>query len=182
MSPEGHREGVKVAVRHKCFVSYHHADQAAVQRFIAEFDQGEDIFIARGITMPEDVIDSQDPDYVMSRIRELFLRDSTVTIVLIGRCTYARRFVDWEVQASLRQPAAGLPNGLMAVLLDRTATEGVLPERVKLNVDSGYANYYAYPAGPVTLRTWIEKAYGKRSTDAGKIRNPRARQGWDKPC
>jgi hypothetical protein len=35
-------------------------------------------FIDRGIEMPEDVIDSENPDYVMQRIRELYLADSTV--------------------------------------------------------------------------------------------------------
>lgn len=171
-----------MAVRHKAFLSYHQEDREAVREFISEFDEGEDIFITRGITVPDDVIDSTNPDYVMGRIRELFLRDSTVTIVLIGKCTWARRFVDWEVQASLRQPAGGLPNGLMAVLLNRYATSGTLPDRVKLNVDGGYANFYSYPAGPATLRSWIETAYQKRTSDAYKILNPRARQVNNKLC
>ena len=35
--------------------------------------------------MEQDIIDSDNTDYVMSRIRELYLKDSTVTIVLIGK-------------------------------------------------------------------------------------------------
>jgi MTH538 TIR-like domain (DUF1863) len=37
--------------------------------------------------MPEDAIDSMDTDYVMGRIRSDYIKDSTVTIVLAGRCT-----------------------------------------------------------------------------------------------
>lgn len=52
--------------------------------------------------MNDDIINSTDTNYVMRRIRELYLKDSTVTIVLMGKYTYTRRYVDWEIQASLR--------------------------------------------------------------------------------
>jgi hypothetical protein len=64
-------------------VSYHGEDLAAVERFIARF--GKHNFIKRAITLPREVIDSNDTEYVMRRIRQLYLRDSTVTIVLIGK-------------------------------------------------------------------------------------------------
>ena len=102
-------------VRRKCFVSYHHDDLAQVDGFMSRF--GPRNFIKRGITLPQEVINSNSTDYVLRRIRELYVRDSTVTIVLIGQCTWARRFVDWEIQASLRRPANGLPNGLIGILL-----------------------------------------------------------------
>src|SRR4051812_17716632 len=113
-------------VRRKCFVSYHRDDLEAVDRFISRF--GKSNFMKRGITLPEEVINSTDTEYVMRRIRQLYLRDSTVTIVLVGRCTWSRRFVDWEIQASLRRPAEGHPNGLIGILLDRS-TQPKLPTR-----------------------------------------------------
>lgn len=128
-----------MAIRRKCFVSYHAQDGDEVRDFIDDFDEGRDVLITRGITMPDDIIESDDPDYVMRQIRERFLQDSTVTIVLIGRCTWARKFVDWEVQASLRRRAQGPPpNGLLAILLDPAQTRGRLPDRVRLNTESGY--------------------------------------------
>src|SRR5690554_849527 len=126
-----------MSVRHKCFISYHKADQSAVNDF---FDKFSGSFIRRGIAMEEDIIDSENTDYVMRRIRELYLQDSTVTIVLIGKCTWARRFVDWEVQASLRNPKDGYPNGLVAIQLWESYTN--LPNRVQLNVNSGYSKFY----------------------------------------
>lgn len=168
--------------RHKTFLSYHHDDGPLVERFIAEFDDTHDSFITRGIRAPEDLINSTDPDYVMSQIRSRFLADSTVTIALIGKCTWTRRFVDWEIQASLRQPAGGSPNGLLAILLDRNATRGTLPNRVKLNVDSGYASFRSYPAGPTTLGSWIESAYQARSANTNLIVNPRDRFTYNRSC
>jgi len=97
--------------RHKCFISFHRADHDAVVAFKRDFDDRHDAFIFRGQEMPEDIIRSTNDDYVMSRIRDRFLKDSTVTIVLVSSCTWSRKFVDWEVKASLQRPAYGVANG-----------------------------------------------------------------------
>jgi hypothetical protein len=162
-------------IRRKCFISYHHADHSEVVKFIDRF--GSANFIHRAITMPEDVINSNNTDYVMSRIRQLYIRDSTVTIVLIGKCTWARKFVDWEVQASLRTPA----NGLLAILLD-SSKRPRLPTRVKTNVDSGYARYRYYPDSARTLGTWIEDAYAARTSRETARLNPRERKTNNSQC
>ena len=100
-------------IRHKVFASYHHDDQDEVDTFIRTFDEERDVFITRGLGVEMDptIIDSDNTAYVMQRIRALYLRDSTVTIVLMGKCTWARRFVDWEIQASLRHGERSRPTG-----------------------------------------------------------------------
>lgn len=169
-------------ISHKCFLSYHHEDEALVQQFIREFDDRHEVFITRGIRAPEDIIDSDDTDYVMSQIRKRFLADSTVTIVLIGGCTWARRFVDWEIQSSLRQPVDGKPNGLLGVLLDKNATTVTAPDRLRMNLDSGYAEWYRYPTSATALAQWIETAFVGRSSLATKIQNPRDRFKYNRNC
>ena len=166
-------------MRRKCFVSYHHEDLEAVDAFITRF--GARNFIKRGITLPEEVINSTDTDYVMRRVRQLYVRDSTVTIVLIGACTWSRRFVDWEIQASLRQPANGLPNGLIGILLNSRARP-TLPPRFELNRASGYANYHFYPSSTSELSAWIEDAYLARQSRAHLIANPRERFTRNRSC
>jgi hypothetical protein len=166
-------------IRRKCFISYHQEDLPAVERFISRF--GRRNFIKRGITLPEEVIRSSDTSYVMRRVRELYVRDSTVTIVLIGPCTWSRRFVDWEIQASLRQPVGVLPNGLIGILLDKRIRPS-LPPRFALNRDSGYAKYHYYPATVAVLEDWIEDAYWARTARARLIRNPRERYLRNRSC
>ena len=75
-------------VRHKCFISYHHDDQEEVDEFVATFDDERKVFIARGIglQMEQDIIDSTDTECNEAH-KELYLKDSTVTIVLMGKCT-----------------------------------------------------------------------------------------------
>lgn len=150
-----------------------------MDRFINRF--GRRNFIKRGITLPEEVIRSSSTDYVMRRVRELYVRDSTVTIVLIGPCTWSRRFVDWEIQASLRQPAGVLPNGLIGILLDKSIRPP-LPPRFALNRDSGYAKYHYYPATVAALEDWIEDAYWARTGRSRLIRNPRDRFLRNRAC
>lgn len=162
---------------HKCFISYHAADKKAVDDFCEEFSGS---FIRRGITIEEDIINSDNTDYVMRRIRELYLKDSTVTIVLIGKCTWARRFVDWEVQASLRNPKDGHPNGLVAIQLWKSYN--TLPNRVKLNVDSGYAKVYEYPSSSSSLAKIIDEAWNARFDKDELIENPRERYTYNRHC
>ena len=72
-------------VRHKTFISYHRDDEEEVAKFIDTFDHDRDVFIARAVgsdqTMDE-LIESDDDDYVMRRIREDHIRDSTVHAAL----------------------------------------------------------------------------------------------------
>ncbi|MDZ7751425.1 MAG: TIR domain-containing protein [Gammaproteobacteria bacterium] len=166
-----------MAVRRKCFVSYHQADKPVVDRFIQTFGAN---FIRRGMEMTDDIIGSNDTDYVMRRIRQLYLEDSTVTLVLIGQCTCARRYVDWEVQASLRQPADGFPNGLVAIQLAESFRS--LPERVQANVDSGYAKFYKYPSSQSGFNGIVEEAFDARTTLARKIVNKRERFSNNRKC
>jgi hypothetical protein len=167
---------------HKCFLSYHHDDSALVEQFISEFDDRHEVFITRGIRAPEDIINSQDTDYVMAQIRKRFLADSTVTIVLVGHCTWARRFVDWEIQSSIRQPAGGRPKRLLGVLLDKNADSGTPPNRVKLNLDSGYAKWWKYPKNASSLAGFIDEAFDARTQLASKIQNPRERFTYNRTC
>ena len=142
---------------------------------------GKHDFIKRGITLPTEVINSQNTQYVLRQIRQLYLRDSTVTIVLVGKCTWARRFVDWELQASLQRRAGGHPNGLIGILLDNS-TRPPRPPRFELNRISGYAFYHRYPGSVATLEEWIEDAYQARVIRRPKIKNPRERFRYNRSC
>jgi hypothetical protein len=170
------------SVRRKVFISYHHDDQIEVGNFVKTFGSGHNIFITRGlgIQMPNDVINSNDTDYVMSRIRELYLSDSSVTLVLIGKCTWARRYVDWEIQSSLRRRQDGPPpNGLLGIVLPSAGQSPRAPERLRINLNGsykdGYARWYWYPSNGIELANWIEDAFSARTKRAELIDNPRER-------
>lgn len=178
-------------VRRKCFISYHHADGELVNQFVKKFDHERNTFIARGLgeEMPGEIIQSTDTDYVMRCIREKYLRDSTVTIVLIGRCTWSRRYVDWELQSSLRHGDKDIPNGLLGIRLPTCTeiNEPQLPKRFLNNINNGkctdcYAKYINYPSTNESLVREIEAAYQRRTTHAHLITNPRESMLNNIPC
>lgn len=175
-----------MAIRRKCFISYHKADEKEVAKFIADF--GSTNFIYRRISeMDQNIIDSTDKDYVMRRIRELYLSDSTVTIVLIGKCTWARRYVDWEIASTLRNDPKNGRSGLMAITLPSVAGSGQLPARLGDNVKGrdgteGYARWWTYPKTAADLEYCIEDAFNARSTRANLIDNTRAKMAYNRSC
>lgn len=135
---EGTRLSWNTPIRHKVFVSYHAEDAAEVLDFI---EGHTDVFIPRAIGMEEDgsdIIDSENVPYIRQTIKQNYLRDSTVTLVLIGECTWARKFVDWEIYSSLRSDPT--PSGLLAV----------------------QCHYYVPPPSRDVLRGWIEEAFNAR--------------------
>lgn len=155
-----------VTMRHKVFVSYHQADEREVNKFITDFGS---VFITKalGTNDRDDFIESDDTDYVMRRISELYLTDSTVTIVLVGKCTWSRKYVDWEVASSLRNDIRNKRNGLLAIQLPSAVRPAAkLPDRVSDNVDGerGYARYWTYPASMSNLRNRIDIALAARDT------------------
>lgn len=139
--------------------------------------------------MAGDIINSDNTDYVMQRIRELYLKDSTVTLVLMGKCTWARRYVDWEIQSSLRSGETVTPNGILGIkLLSYPAKGGNFPNRLNINLkQSGdqedcYARWMEYPSRKDTLSNAIDAAFNRRSTHKKWIDNPRDRYKNNRQC
>lgn len=174
-------------IRHKVFISYHGDDRDIVEEFIQRYDKARQVFISRVVgTMASDIeINSEDPKYVMGRIRQLYLSDSTVTIVIVGSCTWARKYVDWEIASSLRQgPVVGSPNGLIGILVPGRTT-GKLPDRFLDNWEqdgSGYARFFTYPTSKTQLRSWIEDAFTARRDRNNLISNGRLLRQRNSSC
>lgn len=173
------------AVRHKCFVSFHQPDETEASEFVEKF---QDAFIPRvlGVSAEDDFINSDNTDYIMDQIRERYLTDSTVTIVLIGKCTWARRYVDWEVYSTLRNDKNNRRSGLIAITLPSAADYSgkQLPPRVADNVDDskGYARWYKYPSSITGFRDMVQEAFEARSSKANLIANTRARKINNSSC
>lgn len=177
-------------VRHKVFISYYHADQDEVDDFIETFDEDRDVFITRGLGLEMDptIIDSDNTTYVMRRIRELYLKDSTVTLVMLGKCTWSRRYVDWEIQSSLRSGETVTPNGLLGIKLKSYRKGHGYPERLNLNLrdpdedDECYARVINYPTRSDSLASRINDAFLSRTSRAHLINNPRDRFKYNRSC
>jgi len=151
-------------IKHKVFISHCHEDDAEVNEFVNYFCDNKEIFTPKIVGEKYDtIINSYNSDYIMRKIREDYLTDSTVTIVLIGKETYKRKYVDWEIASTLRDDKNNKRSGLLGIYLPGKS-DSKIPPRLQDNIDCGYANIYPYPLhDSEKLRKWIEEAYEKRN-------------------
>lgn len=166
-----------------CFISYHHADEREVRAFV---DRYRNTISARGIgggVNDRDLfINSPDRDYVMREIRRKYLGPSSITIVLIGPCTWSRQYVDWEIASSLRNSVNSKRSGLLAIHLPSVRSQGTLPERLRQNVDSGYALNYRYPVNGLELSQMLDAAVARRERFAHFATNSLRLQSGNRLC
>lgn len=162
--------------KHKVFISHYHADSEEVKKFIDKFTKEKDVFIPKIVGDDYDTtINSDDSDYIMRKIREKYLTDSTVTIVLIGDDTWGRKYVDWEIASTLRNDYNNKRSGLIGIFLPgRNKNNTEIPPRLQDNIDIGYAKLYTYPTYAYSeLSRWIDEAFDKKEDDDYVVDNSR---------
>lgn len=102
---------------HKCFISFKTEDKK-YKKYIQE-DLKIDM-IDKSLNTP---INSTDEDYIMRKIREDYLSDSTVTIHLIGEYSAEnllyenQAYIKRELQASLYNGENNTKNGILGIVL-----------------------------------------------------------------
>jgi hypothetical protein len=172
----------------KIYLSYFEDDWPEVEAFMERFNEQPYPLITRApFEMAEDIVKSGDSDYVKRRIREAYLKDSVVTVVLLGRCTWTRRIVDWELLASLENRGGTLPNGLLGVMLP-SYEAGDFPDRLNLNlrVDEEtrdcYARVIPYPKSQEALTYELDDAFGARTARTHLVVNPAHMFNKDRAC
>lgn len=160
----------------KIFLSFHQADELEANIWRRRFDDYFSEIRTLGLDeLGDDFaqhINSGDSDYVMRRIRDEKIAGTSCTVVLIGKCTWARRYVDWEIAATLRNFTDSARGGLIGVQLPSAADHGwlTLPPRLQLNiassdgVDSGYSRFYGPAPSDDTIAQWVDQAVDRRNT------------------
>lgn len=101
---------------HKCFISFK-SDDMHYKKYIQNYLDID--MIDKSLNEP---IQSENEDYIMRKIREDYLQDSTVTIHLIGQYSAEnsylnQNYIKRELQASLSNTSAGTRNGILGVVL-----------------------------------------------------------------
>ncbi len=156
--------------RHKVFVSYHHALDEAYKTKFERFGSIFDVLVPGSVNDGD--IDSNLPaETIRQKIRDEYLRDTSVTVVLIGAETWQRKHIDWEIGSSIRQTAYNPRSGLLGILLPtypRTDASKynphTIPPRVYDNIKCEFATIFNWSDNPTTVQGWIHDAYVRKST------------------
>lgn len=179
--------------RHKTFISYHHSSIGSFfQKSDAEYrKEFEDICLSKfNIIISKSVQDGDIPSWSSPEnthriIRDEYLRDSTVTVVLIGNDTWRRKHVDWEISSSLRHTSYNPRSGLIGIILPSfknkflksflsigrikiensffEVNKNDIPERLAMNIDNGFAKIYEWSNNPFEIEKWIHEAFDRRN-------------------
>ena len=160
--------------RHKVFVSYHHAnDQYYKDSFETLFAKIYDTMESKSVE-DGDIDPNLKTETIRQKIRDENLRDSTVTVVLVGTETWKRKHVDWEIGSSIRATKNNTRSGLLGIVLPsyRGPNEDMgkynpytIPPRLYDNIVCGFAKIYNWSDDPDTVQSWIHDAFKRRHED-----------------
>ena len=180
--------------RHKVFISFHEQDIQYKEKFVR----------LMGKRIVDRSVDTGNIDdtglktaTVRQKIRDEYIRDATVAIVLIGPRTWQRKHVDWEIGSSIRKTKRNPRCGLLGIVLPNHPGYGneeldqhLIPPRLADNwaeIDS-YSLIYDWPNPwtPAKIAQWIHRAFVRRDgrppnnsrKPYARNRNRDYRRGW----
>ena len=142
------------APNRKVFISYYHQDdQEYKNRLVHALDSK---FVNKSVSQGDIHDEGLALDEIRRRIRDDHIADATVTIVLIGPCTWQRKHVDWEISASIINRRNNQRCGLLGLLLPthpdyrrrpEARNSRLIPQRLARNIggDGSFAVIYDWP-------------------------------------
>jgi hypothetical protein len=155
--------------RHKVFVSYHHARDEAYRTKFERFGTIFEVLVL-GSVNDGDIDQNLATETIRQKIRDEYLRDTSVTVVLIGAETWQRKHIDWEIGSSIRHTEYNTRSGLLGILLptyprtDLTKyNPRTIPPRLYDNIQCTFAAIYNWSDNPSTVQGWIHDAYLRKS-------------------
>lgn len=162
-----------VTNRHKIFISFHHGDkmidprcgQYWKDRFELLFHQQYETVIIRSV-QDGDIQDGIQTETTRRKIRDEYIADATVTVVLIGSYTWKRKHVDWKISSSIRDTANNPRCELIGIVLptysgfDRKQYDSYTnPPRLYKNIECGFATIHLWNENPNIVQGWIHEAF-----------------------
>ncbi|MEE9911096.1 MAG: TIR domain-containing protein [Deltaproteobacteria bacterium] len=104
---------------HKVFISYHHANDQWYKEELIKFAEQNQIFNDQSVDTG-DIDDDLDDETIRELIRDDYLKDTSVTILLVGTETKQRKHVDWELYSSMRDGRVNKKSGIIVITLPST--------------------------------------------------------------
>lgn len=101
---------------HRVFISYHHTNDQYYKEELVRFAEENDIFKDWSVEIG-DISDELTDQQIREKIRDEYLKDSTVTILLVGTETKYRKHIDWEIYSSMYDGKVNRKSGIVVINL-----------------------------------------------------------------
>lgn len=142
---------------HKFFVSFHHANDQWYKDELVKWGTENNVFIDGSVDMGE-IPDNWDAQHIREYIRDNHLKDTTVTILLVGTETKNRKHIDWELFSSMYDGKVNKKSGILVInlpsvccqyhtLCTKEEKEAILPNQktwISINDRSEFDRRYPY--------------------------------------
>ena len=142
---------------HKVFVSFHHANDQWYKDELVRWGTENNVFIDGSVDMGE-IPDNWDAQHIREYILDNHLKDTTVTILLVGTETKNRKHMDWELFSSMYDGMVNKKSGILVInlpsvccqyhtLCTKEEKEAILPNQktwISINDRSEFERRYPY--------------------------------------
>ena len=102
--------------KRKVFISYHHKNDQEYKEKLLKLNENHNIFIDMSVDTG-DIDDNLSDETIRTKIRDEYLKDSTVTILLVGTQTKYRKHIDWEIYSSMYNGKINKKSGILVIQL-----------------------------------------------------------------
>ena len=104
----------------KTFISYHHENDQEYRNHVSSLASRYGVFEDCSVEL-KDIDESLKAQTIWSKIRDEFLRNTQVTILLCGKKTHFRKYVDWEIRSSMIDGKVNKRSGILVIDLPTTS-------------------------------------------------------------
>lgn len=101
---------------HRVFISYHHANDQMYKDELVKLAKDNKIFEDYSVDTG-DIPDNWSDEKIREEIRDNYLRESSVTILLVGTETKKRKHIDWEIYSSMHDGNKNKKSGIIVIQL-----------------------------------------------------------------
>ena len=143
---------------HSVFISYHHDNDQEYKEALFEVNgEGEERIFIDGSVDTGDISDNLSAEKIREKIRDEYLRDTSVTIVLVGSETKKRKHIDWEIYSSMFDGPVNKKSGILVVILPSVDPDPLCKtahDNEKVEIYPEYSNWVS-----IDNRAEYEKRY-----------------------
>lgn len=146
---------------HKVFVSFHHDNDQWYKDTLVNWGTEHNVFIDGSVDMGE-IPEEWDAQHIRTYIRDCHLKDTTVTILLVGTETKNRKHIDWELFSSMYDGKVNKKSGILVINLPSAKSQyhtlctdeeknAILPNQTWMTINDRAEFEKRYPYMPARI-------------------------------
>lgn len=102
--------------KHRVFISYHHRNDQWAKEHLIKMNKEHGVFVDMSVDTG-DIDENLSPQDIREKIRDEYLKDTSVLVLLVGEETKKRKHIDWEIYSSMYDGKVNKKSGILVITL-----------------------------------------------------------------